>query len=711
MFKQKRLTVLSMAVLLALLVAAVLPVAALAQDDTPPPTEAPVVDESVPPVDEAAPSVDESAPPVDEAAPPADESAPPAEAPASDAPAEDLTTVSEIMAEVPAGTDVVVLDAQGETLPLASVEAAETLAAGDPWFDSGGGVIVGYNTTGIGCPPIVTSCNASATPIQAAVNAYAASGTAIGSIFVEAGNYVEDVTIDGTANLSYLANNLTGIFGVGSYSSGSVLDGYFEIKNMTKDFTLAGFNVTDNNNLNAAVYTHDNAGTLTLLDLYVSNDGGAGIDVTQNGNVLVDAVFSVDNNGNGTVIKATGDVTVRNSEFSGNNDTANPGMTVGLGVYSDGDVYLRNVRANDNQGDGVEIDKTLAGVGPTSVYIKNSTFNYNTSSAVNLAGDPFGDGLWMDNVQGDVTLNNVIAKYNSNNGVSVGSASRYGVTGNGTTGNIYVNGGTFAYNGIDGLNLNADGNITLNSVNTYANGNDGAELCAGGDVYVNGGNYYWNDYGTNIRCAQSVYSYYGNWWGNDWWGYYWNPSYWGGYYYGYYGNYWDGWAFPIWGGPHVTINNIYVDGYFIPDYYEYDNFYNSYYYGLPYYGWGWWDWDWEWEPHYHGYWYWYQYYQNYPQPTLPLTIVTTKVLTEAELPGALPAGETFADAFELTTSGGVAGDVTKASFTVPTGVAAGATFTVLSWDGTTWTTVPSTIVDGKVVFDVSASGTFALATP
>jgi hypothetical protein len=182
------------------------------------------------------------------------------------------------------------------------------------------------------------------------------------------------------------------------------------------------------------------------------------------------------------------------------------------------------------------------------------------------------------------------------------------------------------------------------------------------------------------------------------------------YYWGFYGGNWWGNHFAIDSGGddvNITIENIYVDGYFIPDYYWYEAFYNSYYFGG-----GWWDpWGWNfWErPHYHGYWYWYPYYQYYP-PISPLTVITTP-LTEAELPGPLPEGKTFADAFELTASGGTPGEVAEVSFTVPTDAAADATFTVLSWDDTQWTEVPSEIVNGKVVFDVSASGTFALATP
>ena len=108
MFKQQRLTVLSMAALLALLFAAVLPMSALA-DDGVPPTDVPTTEEVVPPV------VDVPATEVPAIAVPA------ADVPAVAAPAvEQPQTVSEVLAEVPAGTDVVVLDQAGEALPLAA---------------------------------------------------------------------------------------------------------------------------------------------------------------------------------------------------------------------------------------------------------------------------------------------------------------------------------------------------------------------------------------------------------------------------------------------------------------------------------------------------------------------------------------------------------------------------------------------------------------
>lgn len=140
----------------------------------------------------------------------------------------------------------------------------------------------------------------------------------------------------------------------------------------------------------------------------------------------------------------------------------------------------------------------------------------------------------------------------------------------------------------------------------------------------------------------------------------------------------------------------------MPNFYSYYSFYNSYYYGhgwnsYSYNGWG------------SGYWYsrWLKRNKPLVVKTTPMTVETTP-LTEQELPEVLPTDKTFADAFELKTSGGIPGEVAKASFDAPAG---SDTVTVLSWNGGEWTEVPSEIVDGKVEFKTGTSGTFALVTP
>ena len=808
MFKQKRLTVLSLSVMLALLMAAVMPNAAFAQDGTPPQPEAPVVvDEPV--ADE--PAAEEPAAVEPAAEEPAVEE-PAVEEPAAEEPVAEEMTVTEILAEVPADSDVVVLDENGEALPLVSAEAAEAILLSDPVYCE-----AGFNP---GSVDAINHCTGPHTSMSDLITDQLHAYTTTtpldhgGTFYFTAGDYLastsellagfldwtptnldgytatENVIFQGGWNGGGNYGALTGTFELGgqtvfdlpieitgwqsnvtvnnftitgandtgltiqtdgdvfmdnvdsSFNDGSgaivVAKGDVEVKNSSFDFnddgsgevagldisvdggdvTLTNVTANDNHGDGVDIYgTSDTTGpgevevTNSYFNYNYSNEMDFGVGLYIAGgqdDITLNNVTAMRNDANGAYVETTtGDVRVENSQFNNNSDSANPGKAAGLIVVSKGNVTLNNVTASYNAGDGVNISGTTATTGPKTVTVSNSIFNYNTSTAKSPAGDFYGDGLWIDNAQGDVTLNNVTAMYNSHNGVEVGLKSNEGKVGNGTTGNILVNGGTFAYNGNDGLHLNAGKNITLNNVTTYGNRDDGAELCAGQDININGGNYYQNMYGTYIRCGNNVNSYYGNWWGNYYYGYYWGyPSYWHGNYYGYYGNYWGGLAFPVWGGPaSVTINNIYVDGYFIPNYNTYFSFYNNYYYGFGWQGWGW-------EPGGSGYWYtrWLKYQFPAVIVTAPMSVELTP-LAEDELPGELPEGKTFADAFEATVSGGISGEVTETSFDVPEGFVEGDTLTVLSWNDPEWEEVEAEIVDGKVTFKVDGSGTFALVTP
>jgi hypothetical protein len=152
---------------LALAFSAALPVSALADKGTPPTEPAPLAEEAP---DEEAP-VEEAATeeglievaPVEESVqetPAADEEIP--DEPS--VPLEESTPVEQeptLLSELPEGIEVVVLDEQGDTVALASTEAAEIIAVADPiWCPasvatpvSGPGVWVG------GCSPSQTSFN------------------------------------------------------------------------------------------------------------------------------------------------------------------------------------------------------------------------------------------------------------------------------------------------------------------------------------------------------------------------------------------------------------------------------------------------------------------------------------------------------------------------------------------------------------------------
>lgn len=340
--------------LLALTFSAVGVTPALADDGVTPPVDAPTVEEPV----ADAPVVD--APVAEE---PVVADAPAMEEPAADAPAEEPTaegmTVPEILEQLPEDAGLVVLDESGETLSLVSEEATEVLAAGDPYFWDGT-QYVGYTTTT--CPAVVDVCNVvSSAPIQAAVNAFAASSSATGEIFVAAGNYTENVDIDGSVgNLA----NLSGLIGEGS--DVTTINGYLNAFNLSNAFDLAYFTFTDQ------VYVAT-GGDVYMNDVVVDGTTSTGgLIILSDGTVQLDSVASFQSSYDGLYVSATGDINIWDSAFYENTED-------GAYLYSDGG----------------------------NVYVENSQFAYNNMN-----------GLEVD-AGGDVTLNQVSAFENSGDGANL----------------------------------------------------------------------------------------------------------------------------------------------------------------------------------------------------------------------------------------------------------------------------------------------------
>lgn len=248
---------------------------AYAQDDLPPPDGgAPPAESSPAPSDsgggESAPSDSgggesvPSEPASGENAPPGPgggESAPPnpgASAPNPDASGSTSSPTSgnddseeshvvQLLAQAAAqGSELVVLDEEGEEVPLSSKLAMEALSpesVADPWFDAGGGVIVGYSATGV-CLPAVTECNTSSTPIQDALDDSRSDGK---TIYVEAGTYNENIVIRKTVSLVGAGAATTFLNGVSGSSSvvtiltngSSVLLSGFTITSLSSEYQHA----------------------------------------------------------------------------------------------------------------------------------------------------------------------------------------------------------------------------------------------------------------------------------------------------------------------------------------------------------------------------------------------------------------------------------------------------------------------------------------
>ena len=141
-----RLLVISPLVLIVLIVSAACPLVTRAEEAAPPPPRTQVIaTEADPPLDPAEPGATEEVAPTEAA------DLPPARrcrnrtqrrpVPVEAAP-------ENLAAAIPEGTDVVVLDENGNALPLASTEAAEIIATGDPMWCPDGVAPGGAGCTG-----------------------------------------------------------------------------------------------------------------------------------------------------------------------------------------------------------------------------------------------------------------------------------------------------------------------------------------------------------------------------------------------------------------------------------------------------------------------------------------------------------------------------------------------------------------------------------
>jgi hypothetical protein len=392
-----RLVFFTLVTLLVMVVNLAMPVSALADDGVPP--ETPTVDE-----------------------------APPVEEPVS---------LPEVLEQAPPDTQVVVVNEAGEVEPLATVEAAGILVTADPmWCPAG--------TT-----PGDAGCTGSYGDLASLIAALAADaalptplyGGQAGVIWVEdsySGNDNAEINLNGTVLSTLSSHNLTI---QGGWSGGN-------------DTNITGASLFD-----VALNIYNWVGNIALydLDFAAANDTYASLAVDTTGNITVDDVTVTGNttgtgasldscqyNGTTGLCAGTGNVTVTDSAFSGNN-------FIGLTVDSGGSTALTNVTANSNLGpDGVFIIGEDDSAATHDVTVSNSTFSGNVN----------GIGLEVL-ADGNVTLNNVTAGAvtapvplpGNNTGASVDTT--FGA------GNVTVNGGQYNDNDWDGLDVWSGGNITV----------------------------------------------------------------------------------------------------------------------------------------------------------------------------------------------------------------------------------------------------------
>lgn len=457
-------------ILVTLLLSLLFPTSTAFADDTIPPAEpsevvdAPVEEEA--PLDENVASGEET-PAVEEQV----EEEPAAGETATEEPvAEDTAAEAEpgmedepVLAQLPDGTDVIVLDAEGEVVPLVSQEAAAVIASSDPmWCPEG---VEPIANTG-GC----TDSYPSMTALLAALtgtNQPTQNGTiwiekTYDSSLAEPGG-TTNILIDGSARQTWRDYSLT-------------IQGGWDGPGTN---TVSGTSLFSGDRFRIINWWND----VTVRDIVI--DGGSGgpsleieIDTlsTNTNNVTLENV-EVKNNSNsvGAYIdndESTGSVTVNNSRFTNNGDNDD-----GLQIAAMGNVTLLNIIATGNKDEGVEINNTYSNASATVQVLGTNVFTGN-----------LGDGLYIRS-DGNITLNNITADGNNDDGADISNAS------SSTNATVTLTGtNSFSGNTSDGLVVVSKGAITLSNVSANNNVNDSGvvldndETGAIGGVTINGTN-------------------------------------------------------------------------------------------------------------------------------------------------------------------------------------------------------------------------------
>jgi hypothetical protein len=444
----------------------------LADDSTPPAETSEAVDE---PVEEGTLPQEDTAPEAETSgSEELDSEAPAAEIPAGEPTIEEPTTelpvVAEeteaaeepVLAQLPEGTDVVVLDNEGQVMSLVAQETAQVIANSDPmWCPDGvdpialtGGCTDGFQSMSA----LLTTLAGASQPAQNGTiwiqSTYSSSNEPFGT---------SSITIDGFAYSSWRNYSLAIMGGwdgpgTNTASGTTTFSGdRFRIINWRNDVTVRNLIIENASN---------GPGLEVEIDL-----AGSGSDSNPAYDITLDNVIVRNNMDDfGAFLynsESPGSVTVTNSQFinTGNNRD-------GLYITARGNVTLQNVDATDNGDEGVEIDNSTGLLG-SMVQVTGSTFNNNG-----------GNGLRVTS-EGDITLVDVTADSNGGDGAHLDNSS------GANDDNITVVKSTFINNNDDGLDARSNDNITLINVTAQNNNNDGAFLStatnSGATVLICGG--------------------------------------------------------------------------------------------------------------------------------------------------------------------------------------------------------------------------------
>lgn len=440
-----------------------MPVTAFADDDPPPaPTEPTVVTPTPDPTETTPPESDPSTPdasasptlaPIETGTPAPNDSDlltdapsnPTITEPPADGTNESQVPLLETVQTVSDTTNVVVLDENGNPVPLVSQEAAEIVATGDPiWCPAG-------------FKPGDIQCSDSYPSLSALIADSSNIITGDGIIWIQSGTQNGDpVNIDGCA--SYDTNENCVIYSAQSNFSLTLQGGWNGNLDSNGVLTTDADGSIVNSNFSVPITISNWNGDVVINNIAVTNPtpGGYGIMVTSTGDLTLENVtlnMNGGKGGRGAELRVTGDLNLKNVEFSNN--------FIGLLTYDSSNVFMSNVTANDNTKYGVYL-QTVGNVIITgnNEFTRNGTIGLviNTPGTTN---------------NGDIDLNNITA---TENGTGV-------VIHNSGTGDVTIRNSTFNNNS-DGLSVYSNGNISLLSITAKNNDWGGVYLFTAHDAAI-----------------------------------------------------------------------------------------------------------------------------------------------------------------------------------------------------------------------------------
>jgi hypothetical protein len=367
-------------------------------------------------------------------------------------------TIGEVLDATSDGTQVVVLDENGEALPLVSEEAADIVAGSDPMW----------------CPEGETPLN-DTNPLFSCHN-FDAPAALIADMNLNSGNYTADGVI-------YFTPNPGGPFVLTTLADWAILSQ----QNLTLQggwngnsgtgFALIPGGLTTFSSSQVQIGTSGNpwAGKVTINDVMIENVAGTGLTVYTEGDIHLDQVISNHNGDTGAQLETDGNVMIQDSSFAKN-------IEDGLEVQAGNDVTLANVIASDNYDNGVEInsngtvtlshvtasDNEWTGVYTTAAEIRLVDVSANSNGGYGLMALIYNNEslqmpLSQNTEYGSITISN--SRFNGN-GKDAGRDGAYILSG----GDVTIVCSQFNGNGNYGVGVySVDGTLTLNEVTFTGN--------------------------------------------------------------------------------------------------------------------------------------------------------------------------------------------------------------------------------------------------